>query len=291
MIILDEKKYAEQILRTDPVDFSKPYQTLSIIARYYYHMCGCDGDTLTGKLHCFMELHYPRYNPLDWTNSIESCAKQAAKYPICQCSGVWITQKELDIMKEINDKVLERLAFTLLCLAKYHNFKNKNNQNWVNNPDSEIYRLACITTNSYDKDIRFYKLKEMGLIDFAKKIDNLSMKVLFVHNDSEKKLCITDFRKLGYEWRLYKGEDYIRCSCCNILVRKTSVNKKYCKDCVKKNPYYTPVGVKTILCQDCGKTFNADASSRECRCEACKTSHRKELQRMKMRRYRNKTAV
>ncbi len=291
MIILNEKNYAEQLLTSDQVDFSKPYQTLSLLARYYYHIRDCNGDKLIEQLQDFMKQHYPRYNPVDWTSSIENCAERALKYPLCQCDGVWITSNELDVISQIKDKVLERLAFTLLCLAKYHNYRNKNNQNWVNNPDSEIYRLACITTNSYEKDIRFHKLREAGLIDFANKIDNLSIKVLFVNNESEKRLYITDYRKLGYEWRLYKGEGYIRCSGCGILIRKTSVNKKYCKDCVKKNPYYTPLGIKSITCIDCGKLFKAEAASRDCRCDLCKTSHRKELQKMKMRRYRNKTTV
>lgn len=291
MIILNEKNYIELLLTSDQIDFSKPYQTLSLLARYYCHIRGCNGDKLIEQLQDFMKQHYPRYNPVDWTSCIETCAERALKYPLCQCDGVWITSNELDVISQIKDKVLERLVFTLLCLAKYHNFRNKNNQNWVNNPDSEIYRLACITTNSYEKDIRFHKLKQAGLIDFANKIDNLSIKVLFVNDESEKRLCITDYRKLGYEWRLYKGEDYIRCSGCGILVRKTSVNKKYCKDCVKKNPYYTPVGIKSITCIDCGKHFNADAASRDCRCDLCKTSHRKELQKLKMRRYRNKTTV
>lgn len=291
MIILNEKDYVEQLLMSDQIDFSKPYQILSILARYYCHICSYNGEKLIELLQYFMEHHYPRYNPVDWRDSIETCAERALKYPLCQCSGIWITVNELDVIKQIKDKVLERLAFTLLCLAKYHNFKNGSNQSWVNNPDSEIYRLACITTNSYDKDIRFHRLKESGLIDFAKKIDNLSIKVLFVDDDSERHLCITDFRKLGYEWRLYKGEDYIRCTGCGILVRKTSINKKYCKDCAGKNPYYTPVGIKNITCMDCGNSFNAEAASRECRCESCKTSHRKELQKMKMRRYRNKTTV
>ena len=31
----------------------------------------------------------------------------------------------------------------------------------------------------------------------------------------------------------YKGEKYIRCADCRMLVKQTSNNKKYCNDCAK----------------------------------------------------------
>lgn len=281
----------EHLLETNLWNGLKTFQVLSILARYYCHICGYHYEELIRELHTFMEQHYKRYNPVDWTASIEACANRAPKYPLCQCDGVWITKNELDVIENLQDKVLERLAFTLLCLAKFRNFKNKENQNWVTNSDSEIYKLACITTTAFEKDIRFHKLKELGLIDFAKKIDNLSIQVRFVDDETKGTLFINDFRKLGYEWRSYKGESYIRCAQCKILVRKTSLNKKYCKDCAKQNPYYSPVGMKTITCVDCKETFEAEAASRECRCKACKFLHKKEIQRIKMRRYRNKTTA
>lgn len=281
----------EHLLETNQWDGLKTGQTLSILARYYCHIRGYHSKELIGELHTFMEQNYKRYNPVDWAASIEAYANRAPKFPLCQCDGVWITGKELKVIENLQDKVLERLAFTLLCLAKFHNFKNKENQNWVTNSDSEIYKLACITTTAFEKDIRFHKLKESGLIDFAKKIDNLSIKVRFVDTETKGTLFINDFRKLGYEWRSYKGESYIRCAHCKILVRKTSLNKKYCKDCAKQNPYYSPVGMKTITCVDCNETFEAEAASRECRCSACKSLHKKEVQRIKMRRYRNRTTA
>lgn len=262
-----------------------------MLARYYYHELGYKKTGIINALQEFMENNYPRYHREDWADSLQKYANRAPKYPLCKCSGIWITKQELHIIEEIQNKVLERLAFTLLCLAKFHNFRNGENHNWVTNPDSEIYKLACITTTALDKDIRFNQLRERGLIDFAKKINNLNVQVLYIKEDSEQTLFISDFRKLGYEWRLYKGENYVRCTKCGVLVRKTSLNRKYCKDCAKQNPYYSPMIRKTITCMDCGKEFQVEPTSRVCRCEECKGKHKKEVQKMKMRRYRRKTAV
>ncbi len=180
-----------------------------------------------------MEEAYPRYNPVDWAINIEKYANLANKYPLCECNGVWITENELSTIEQLHNKVLERLAFTLLCLAKFRNFQNADNNNWVNCSNGEIYKLACINTTAFDKDIKFNTLNEYGLIEYAKKVDNLNIQVLYIEDTSEKKLFVSDFRKLGYEWRLYKGEAFIRCSDCGMLTKKNSNRSKYCKECAK----------------------------------------------------------
>jgi len=207
--------------------------SLGLLARYYYFESGCQKEDIMEKLDAFMERHYPRYHPVDWSLSIEKHAARAAKYPLCQCPGIWVTQQELQTISDINHKVLERLAFTLLCLARFKNFRNENNHDWVNDSNAEIYKLACINTTAFEKDLKLSQLRDMGLIEFAKKVDNPSIHVLFLHKESEPVLFIRDFRKLGLEWRLYKGEPYIRCANCGILIKKTSNSKKYCPECAQ----------------------------------------------------------
>ena len=225
------------------------YVFLSIYARYLYHEKGLRKINIIKELNYYMENNYPNYNPVDWAASLEKYANKSGKYSLCECDGIWITENELQTIEGIHDKVLERLAFTILCLAKFRNFRNPNNNNWVNYSNGEIYSLACINTSAFEKDIKFNKLRELGLIEYAKKVDNLSIQVLYIETESENKLFISDFRKLGYEWRLYKGEKYTRCADCGILVRKTSNRKKYCKDCGKntkneqnKKYYYNNLG-------------------------------------------------
>ena len=223
------------ILRTKNIEVSKTYTFLSMYARYLYYEKGLRRVGIIKELNSFMDENYPRYNSVDWSLSIEKYAIKAEKYPLCECKGVWITENELITIKDINNKVLERHAFTLLCLAKFRNFRNSNNNNWINYSNGEIYTIACINTTAFDKDFKFNQLKELGLIEYAKKVDNLNIRVLFIDDDSENRLYISDFRKLGYEWRLYKGEKYIRCSDCGILTKNTNGKRRYCKDCAESN--------------------------------------------------------
>lgn len=233
IIILNEKEYVDGVLSDKNMEPSKACLFLSIYARYLYHEKNLRKAGIRKELNLFMENNYPHYNPVDWAANFEKYANKAGKYPLCKCPGVWITAGELKTITEIHDKVLERLAFTLLCLAKFSNFRNPNNNNWVNYTNGEIYSIACINTTAFEKDIKFNKLKELELIEYAKKVNSLNIQVLYIDEDSEKKLFISDFRKLGYEWRLYKGEKYIRCATCGILVKNTNGKRKYCKDCAE----------------------------------------------------------
>lgn len=176
--------------------------------------------------------NFQEYTPEFWLKIIEKIAGNAKKGKLHVCDGIWITQTELSRIASLNNKVLERLSFTLLCLAKLKNIRNQSNNNWVNNNSKEIFEMACVLTSVTERDLRLNQLKELGLIKFAKKITNLNIQVLFVDNDGPKELFINDFRKLGNEWRLYKGENYIRCQSCGILTKNNKCKtKKYCKNC------------------------------------------------------------
>lgn len=234
IIILNEKEYVDRILSGKNLEPSKTYTFLSVYARYLYHEKELRQEEITKELNTFMETRYPRYNPLDWSASLEKYAKNAGKYSLCECNGVWITEDELKTVDEIPDQTLQRLAFTLLCLAKFQNFRNPDNHNWVNYSNGEIYSMACINTTAFKKDIKLNTLKESGLIEYAKKVNNLNIHVLYLYNEGKQKLFVSDFRKLGYEWKLYKGEKYMRCAGCGILTKRKNNIQRYCKDCSDK---------------------------------------------------------
>lgn len=268
MIILNEKEFAESCINNGQI-VGKPFFTLSILAKYYYHHLGYRKKKITSLLIDFMEKNYPHYenNKLDWDANIERIASNAGKYTLYQIDGVWITQSELDAIAGIHNKVLERLIFTFLCLAKLGNIKNPQNNGWVNVGDKEIFTLARITCNLQDRDIKIGKLRKLGLLELPKRNDNLSCRVTFVDDESEKVLQVYDFRELGYEYLKYKGENYIRCSECDILTKgNKNGTKKYCSACAQ----YSPQETKTIKCADCGYEFQVDSkNNRTCRCVSC----------------------
>lgn len=267
MIILNEKEFAESCINNGQI-VGKPFTTLSILAKYYYHL-GYRKKRITSLLIDFMVQNYPRYenNNPDWNSNIERIANNAGKYTLYEIDGVWITQSEIDTITNIHNKVLERLIFTFLCLAKLGNIKNEQNNGWVNVCDKEIFALARITCNLQDRDVKIGKLRKLGLLELPKRNDNLSCRVTFIDDESKKVFQVCDFRELGYEYLKYKGENYIRCNECGILTKGNKNNtKKYCSSCVQ----YSPQETKKIKCVDCGYEFQVDAkNNRTCRCISC----------------------
>ena len=107
MIILNEREYAENCLQNGIVD-TKPFVTLSILAKYYYHECGYRKKKITTLLLEYLSKHYPRYelNELSWQMSIEKIAANAEAYKLYQINGVKITKSEMETITNLHNKVL-----------------------------------------------------------------------------------------------------------------------------------------------------------------------------------------
>ena len=285
MIVLNEKEYAEQCLKSKTIG-DKPFFTLSILAKYYYHCHGYRKKKITDLLISFISECYPRYscNRADWDAHIEKMAASAGKYTLFEIDGIWITRAELDTIEGIHNKVLERLAFTMLCLAKLGNARNIKNNGWVNYTAKDIYSMARISCSVIDRYEKLSQLNQLSLLEFPKKNDNLSSRVTYVDDDSEKILFIYDFRELGYEYLKYKGENFIRCHECGILIRNNKAGtKKYCHQCAA----YSPIETKEIVCVDCGNEFRVDARiSNKIRCSCCQEIYRRNYQKELMRNRR-----
>lgn len=278
MIVLNERELAENCIRNGVYD-NKPLYTVNLIARYYYHCLEYRKKKITALLFEFLEKHYPRYiyTKEFWADSIEKAIYQAQKRPLYENNGVSITQKELDTIASLHDKVNERLAFTVLCIAKLNSVRNENNNGWVNNDENEIFRLARIYDTVKDRQKRIGMLYHAGLIELSNKIDCVNFRVTFIDDDPLSVLFISDFRELGYEYSKYKGGNFIRCKECGILIRGNKKGtKKYCSSCIA----YTPLYKKTVTCIDCGIAFSIPSkNNRTTRCPMCYHEYRKERKR------------
>lgn len=288
MIVLNEKKYAEECLKNGTIS-KPPYFTLNILSNYYYHVLGYRYSKILKSLMSFMETNSIDYkkNKLYWNDFIDKIAKKSGKHPIHELDGVWITSKELERIKSLNNKLLEKLAFTLLCLAKYSNSRFEKNNDWVSLDYVEIFKLARITCGKQERYSKINILYKRGFVELAKRIDNLNLKIMYIDKEtvdfstSNGDVFISDFRELGYEYLKYLGENIVSCKKCGVLIRgNKNGTKKYCKECV----CYTPKQEKLIVCVDCGKEFLISGSNkRTCRCDNCKKIHRNNYQKAIMR--------
>lgn len=271
MIVLNEKAYAQDCIRRGDLG-DNIYQTLMIIAKYYYSL-GYKRKKVVSFMNDFMEAGYinNNLNRKYWSDKIEKIANDVRKTPLYEIDGVWITDQEIETIDKLDDKNMRLVAFTLLCLSKYWNKRNKKNNYWVRNSTKEIFDLSRANCKASERDFMIGDLRNLGYIELPVNNVNLSIRVKFANENAKKVLFVDDFRELGYWYMKYKGENITRCHECGILMRDNKYkNKKYCNKCVK----HTTVGVKLITCVDCGKQFYIRSKNNKTRrCPDCQKKH------------------
>ena len=273
-IILNERRYAEEILRNTIVE-EKPHETLPLLARYYYSALGYRKKMITWELRKYMIQRFPEYShdKASWDLYIERLATKAGFFTLREIDGVWITQAEMDAIDALGKQPMQKVAFTYLCLAKLGNIQNPGNDNWVKRMPREVFQYARVIRNRGERGVMLSHLRNVGLISFAKRNTNLSCRVEFIDESSKEILFVNDFRELGYEYLFYKGKDYFRCGECGVLSKKTDFNKGlYCKDCMTA----ASLGYKQKRCIDCGTEFLVKNRSRSTRCPECQELYRKQ---------------
>lgn len=234
-IVLNEFEWAERAIENH--DLGKhSVETLTRVCKYYI-ACGYSKREAREMLEHFLVQCSPNVVLNRWSDLLDKIVKNVNKYTIVKIDGVNITKRELEQIEKIEGKQIKRLAFTLLCLAKYWNVISPANNSWVNTSDKEIMQMANINTSIKRQSAHFGTLKEAGLIRFSKKIDNLNVQVLFADDDKngEVALTITDYRNLGYQYLRYYGGSFFECANCGI-VEKANENargpkQKYCATC------------------------------------------------------------
>lgn len=231
-IVLNEYDWVERALK-EKVLGKKPYETLSRVAKYYTYK-NYTRKEVRRLLDEFLLQCEPTASLVTWSDTLDSAAKYAAKYPLIMIDEIIITKPEMEKIDALQGKQLRRLAFSLLCIAKYLYAVSENTNYWVGTPDNEIMKMANINTSIKRQSSMFGQLRDAGMIRFSKQIDNLSVQVLFVE-DGEPAMRITDFHNLGYQYMKYHGGPYFECAHCGITEKIKSATQrrpqKYCAQC------------------------------------------------------------
>lgn len=239
-IILNEKKQAEKVYLSGELG-KKPVAALNLIGRYLQQIKCMKPSDLTEALNTYMALNVPGYNPDIWECRIELIVKNAKKYPLREIEYIGITQEELDTLLSVPDEKYRRLAFVILCCAKFHNTVSKNNNGWANTEIMDIFSSARVNTRYKDDKFKIiYKLRQITCSDgspmfsVAQKNTNTNIQAHYIDMDGCPVLKISDFRELGYEYVNYcKPKLFTRCNRCEILVKKSRRCPKYCLNCAK----------------------------------------------------------
>lgn len=242
LIVLNENEWAKNMI--DSCTFGdKPFETIRRVARYYIDKGYSKKDART-MLDRFIIRCDAFASIAKWSDTLDRAMTIASKKEAININEIDITKDEMGIIRSIKGRQLQRLAFTLLCLAKYWDIANGTDTHWVNNKYSDIMRMANINTSVKRQSMMYHTLNELGLIEFSRIVDNTNVRVAFV-SDGESELGISDFRNLGYQYMMHNGDtNYYKCQNCGITVKFDSAccsgekrigrPRKYCKNCASE---------------------------------------------------------
>ena len=235
--ILNEHEWAADMIDSGKIG-KHPFETLRRVARYYIDE-GYRKDSVRKLTESFLVRSKPDASPALWMDTLDKAVAYASKHPAVNIGKIIITKPEIERIDEISGVQARRLAFTLLCTAKYFDAVNPNANHWVYADDKEIMNMANIITSVRRQSAMYRQLRDSGMICFSKKVDNTNVCVLFI-KDGETALEIDDFRNLGNQYLFYKGvRGYFRCENCGAIERSASCDSldargrraKYCKEC------------------------------------------------------------
>lgn len=231
-IVLNEYEWAEHMIESHDLG-KKPIETLNRVSKYYLAN-GYRKRDIRKLLDTFMLQCDPQVPLAHWSGALDRIAKNADKYPLIRVDGVEVTRRELERIDSLSGRQIRRLAFTLLCVAKYWDSVSEHNNHWVNSQDKEIMQMANIHTSIKRQSAMFADLRKAGFIRFSKKIDNLNVQVLFIE-PGKPAIHIQDFRNLGYQYLKHYGGPYFECVNCGITVKAQEPGhgrrQKYCPNC------------------------------------------------------------
>ena len=234
-IVLNEHEWAKEMISSRSLG-KKPFETLSRVAKYYIDK-DYSKKEVRKMLDTFLIQCEPTASLPKWSDTIDYALERALKYDAIKIDFIEITKPEIEIVDALDGKQIRRLAFALLCLAKYWDIVNPQGDHWVNSKDCEIMRMANINTSIKRQSLMYHTLNELGLIQFSKKVDNTNVRVCFMKT-GEPAVRVSDFRNLGYQYLRYRGEPYFECQNCGITTRydnpgnkNSCAKQKYCRAC------------------------------------------------------------
>ena len=118
MIIFDEKKYAENLIKNGYKDKTRIVLDNIILVKYWKYL-GFSEDDIKKKLEDFMIDFKYMYNSDIVPYNVHKALKQGLKYSLVFDKIVNITQKEIDTINSIDDLELRKILFVLLVIWKF----------------------------------------------------------------------------------------------------------------------------------------------------------------------------
>ena len=290
MLILNEEKYARDVLIGQRDDVKSFKKKIELITRYNYHVLHKDDDENYASTVKWMEKHHNIFSEHSYANVIIDYIKRAPKTPFYNIESIKITKNEMDVILSQNNLRHEKILFVLLCMAKAQRDIKGYDNGVVSYSLPDLFKSARVSVPVDERENILHKFLVDGLIGLPLKNDTKCLFVKFMEQSDENIVLELDERdcaELAYAYLLFTGKGKIaRCIKCGKLIKKTKKFGNACKDCEEDHG-----DTRVKWCIDCGKELELSfLNTKTCRCDTCQKEHRRQYMRDLMQEKRSKEA-
>ena len=288
MMILNEEKFAKDVLIGQRSDVKSIKQKIDLIVRYNYHVLHKNSEENYSSIVKWLEKHHDIFSEHGYSNIISDCIKKAVKRPFYHIDSVKITKKEMETITAQNNLRYEKILFVLLCMAKVQKESYGFDNGLISYNITDVFKTARVSVPVNEREKILHEFLKLELIGLPLKNDTKCLFVRFI-DDSDDNVVLElneqDCSELAYSYLKYTGNSKIyRCSKCGRLIKQNSKFGHMCKECHESN-----TDMKIRWCIDCGEDITISKFNTEtCRCEKCYTDYRRAYKAEKERERREK---
>lgn len=293
MMILNEEKYAKDVLTGQRDDVKNIRQKIDLIARYNHHILHKNGNDNYCSIVKWLEKHHDIFSEQGYSNIISDCIKKAAKKPFYYIDSIKITKKEMNLIAAQHNLRYEKILFVLLCMAKAQKVSYGFDNGLISYNITELFKMARVSVPVDKRENILHEFLKLDLVGLPIKNDTKCLFVRFM-DESEDDIALElneqDCGELAYAYLKYTGQSNVfRCSKCGKLIKQSKKFGDMCKGCQE-----SPTDMKIRWCIDCGEEFQVNRFNTETyRCEDCYIEYRRryKAEKEKERRVRLKDSV
>ena len=228
MIVFDELKYAEDILKNGYKN--EKYITFDniILVKYWKHL-GLTEDEIKKKLKSTMSSFQNLFNGNILEYKVKKAINVGMKYDLLTGITVEITDKEIDKINTLDCIDVRKMMFILLLVWK---FKGNPKRFKINNVDLMRLSKVSVHHNTFWKHIHeITKSKMISLTQYKGRdyyvvhFDDVGGETLFKINNFDNPIY--------YYLSLIEPDNYKECEECGVVIKAYNT-RKYCENCARE---------------------------------------------------------
>lgn len=237
----DERKDLESYVESEIFEEEHIGRTIYRRARYNYYIKNLTDKKNYDEVVRFITEHSTLgLTELELYELVKKTVREVKKRGLKLVDHIYLRQSEMDFIVNLNDIKLEKIAFVLLCLAKYHNEVSEEADNCIYFKLNEIKNMARINMSKKDFEYFYNNMYKIGALLENNSPTSTVQIVNFTSYDESDPIVMeiqeVDYLELAYLYLSWKnnGKQYGRCSKCNRLMRQGKTKpRKYCEECAK----------------------------------------------------------